>query len=419
MANSPDSIQISKQTARRFLLDHHFLLPPRQVKSEEIVRRIFNRLGCIQFDTINVVGRNADLVLQSRVKDYSPKTLEKLLYEERSLIDGWDKMASIYPTTDWPFFRRRRESMGANAHNRSEQAAKAAPGILVAIRQNGAMSSIEFKDDRKTDWSWAPTTVSRAALEAMYLGGTLGIDHRVNTRRVFDLIGRLIPEEILKTPDPYPDDREHLKWHLLRRLGSMGLAMMKTGEYWLGIHGGRKAADRRAGIQSLVEEGLVTTLSIEEIPDQEFYLRTEDFHRMGKLSAGELNSAKAAFIAPLDNLIWNRNQIGQLFDFSYIWEVYKPKKIREYGYYVLPVLYQDRLIARVDMRHDRKTNILNLIDWWWEAGVRRTPEMEAAIRDAFGDFLIYLGGDQIKLIRENFTSKRQASLFESLTGSLK
>ncbi len=194
----------------------------------------------------------------------------------------------------------------------------------------------------------------------------------------------------------------------------MGLGTMRTGEYWYGIQGGYKVAERKAGLKNLIKDGLVTPISVEGITGQEFYIRTADYLNIANLPAGDLKNSKAAFIAPLDNLIWNRSLINDLFGFSYTWEVYKPKKSRQFGYYVLPVLYQDRFIARVDMKLDRKTNILYLIDWWWEEEVRRTPEMEAAISQAFHDFLTYLDGDKIKLVRENFTAKRQASLFEAL-----
>ncbi len=93
--------------------------------------------------------------------------------------------------------------MRIHTKNRSKEAIQAAPEIFAAIKENGPLSSIDIKDDRKTDWWWAPTSVSRAAMEALFASGDLGIDHRINTRRVFDLIERLLPEDILNAPDPH------------------------------------------------------------------------------------------------------------------------------------------------------------------------------------------------------------------------
>ena len=95
-------ITLSKQQARKFVLAHQFLLPPRQLKGKEGVLSLFEQLGCIQFDSISAAGRNPDLVLQSRVTDYTPQLLQELLYKDRQLMDGWDKLASIYKTKDYP-----------------------------------------------------------------------------------------------------------------------------------------------------------------------------------------------------------------------------------------------------------------------------------------------------------------------------
>jgi len=105
----PPQITISKTDARRFMLAHHNLWPPRQLKGKSGVLYYFQRVDSIQFDPINIVGRNPDLVLQSRIQDYQPEFLDELLYEDRELIDGWDKMACIYATTDWPKFSYRRQ----------------------------------------------------------------------------------------------------------------------------------------------------------------------------------------------------------------------------------------------------------------------------------------------------------------------
>ena len=122
-----------------------------------------------------MVGRNADLVLQARIKDYTPSLLEELLYQDRQLIDGFDKVASIYQTTDWPYFSRHRERMGVNHHLRSEHVTEIIPEILAAVEQRGPISSLHFKGYPKTDWFWSSTSLPRAALETLLAQGTLGV----------------------------------------------------------------------------------------------------------------------------------------------------------------------------------------------------------------------------------------------------
>ena len=407
-------ITISNKTARHFLLNHHFLLPPRNLSLDQIISQIFSRLGCIQFDSINVVGRNADLVLQSRVQNYQESILDRLLYQDRLLMDGWDKVASIYSIEDWPFFERHRKRMGSHNHRRSRDASKATSNILMMIKENGHASSLDFKDRNKTDWAWGPTSIPRAALEILYAEGKLGISHRVNTRRHFDLIERLIPADILNQPDPNLSDEEYQEWHVLRRIGGLGIASLKSGEHWLGIYGARKVPERNKILDRLLQKEKVILVKIDNLDNQDFFIRAEDLPRLRNLP-NTSKTNKAAFLAPLDNLLWNRKLIKDIFDFDYTWEVYKPKDKRQYGYYVLPVLLGDKFIARVDLKYERKEKALNLNNWWWESNVQITPDSHSAIRSCMGDFINYLGADSFQLSKVALKSPEITEMFQGLT----
>ena len=105
---------------------------------------------------------------------------------------------------------------------------------------------------------------------------------------------------------------------------------------------------------------------------------------------------EAALIAPLDNLLWDRKTLSRIFDFDYRWEVYTPKKKRNYGYYVLPVLYGDNFCARVDPEFDKNTRILTVRNWWWEDGVKPDREMKDALQRCLEDFLVYLDAEGIR-----------------------
>ncbi len=406
---SPTPIQITKNQARKFLTNYHFLYPSRSLDKSQVLSSLFHRLKCIQFDTINVVGRNADLVLQSRVKGYTPEILDQLLYQERSLVDGWDKLASIYSAEDWPYFERHRNYVKDRHQNHQADVTAIKPKVLDLIRENGEMSSIHFNDKSKTDWAWGPTSISRAALESLYAEGALGIHHRVNTRRHFDLIERLLPGSILEESDPNQTLDEYLEWHILRRISSVGLATTKSGEHWLGIHQGHKAKDRNEIISRLIEKQQITPIEIAGLEGKDFFLQTRLVQLLENASRSNNHfPATAAFIAPLDNLIWNRSLISDIFDFSYIWEVYKPKAKREFGYYVLPVLFKENFIGRVDMKFQRKTKELELINWWWEPGIQQTDEMNAAIHSCFQDFMSYLEAESLvfdpNVISANFSN---------------
>jgi uncharacterized protein YcaQ len=391
--NHPAMVSLSKLEARRFILAHHHLWPPRKLTGKQAILEFIQHLGCVQFDTINVVGRNADLVLQSRVKGYTSNLLDELLYTDRLLIDGWDKLASIYLTSDWPYFSRRRKHMSAYHYDRSEDVVDVVPEVLAAIEQHGPISSLHFKDAPKTDWFWSATSVPRAAMETLFAEGRVGISHRVNTRRSFDLIENLVPEEILAADDPNQSEEDYHDWHLHRRVGSMGLAAASSGEHWLGITNLRLAKDRAIVLDRLVQKGRILNVEVEGLNNQDLFIRTEDMDLVGEIRKAKDLPPEMAFIAPLDNLIWNRKFIGELFEFNYVWEVYKPQKQREYGYYVLPVLYGDAFAARVDMKLDRKTNVISVLNWWWEPGFKSGEETILTARECFGEFRHYLGAD--------------------------
>jgi len=168
------------------LLTYQGLLPPRKLSGKEGILNYIQQIGCIQFDPLNKVGLNPDLVLQSRIQDYKPHYLQELLYKDRKLVDGWDKNMSIYLTEDWPYFKRYRDRFLKKIAEKGEDITNHLPQIREAIQEKGPLSSIDLDHDTIIDWSWAPTRISRAALESMYSWGELIIHHRVGRRKVYD-----------------------------------------------------------------------------------------------------------------------------------------------------------------------------------------------------------------------------------------
>lgn len=387
-------IQIDNLTARRFMLTHHKLLDPRKKKGKKAILELIRHLNCIQFDTINVVGRNADLVLQSRIKDYTPNLLNDLLYKDRDLFDSWDKQAAIIPVEDWPLLDKFRKSMAINPDRRYQNIKSAIPEIMDKLESDGPVSSLDFDSSIKIDWHWSHTSQTRAVLEFLWYTGRIGVHHRINTRRHFDLIERLIPEHILNKYNPNITDLDNQEWHVYRRIGSMGLASLQSGEMWSGIVG-LKSAGRKRIVDKLVGDNKVIEVLVEGYQKGSLFIRAEDLDLLKTVSRKRKFSQKTSFIAPLDNLIWNRKLIKELFNFEYIWEVYKPKDKRKYGYYVLPVLHGDKFIARIDSKFDRKTNILNINNWWWENGISPDEDMFRSISDCFLSFKKYLGAEKI------------------------
>jgi uncharacterized protein YcaQ len=392
---------ITKAQARRFILHHQHLWPPRRLKSRDGILAFIEHVGCIQFDPINVVGRNPDLVLQSRIRNYYPGQLEALLYEERQLMDGWDKMQSIFHIRDWPYFSRHRALMRKRYGDPSRASMKVAPEILESLREVGPLSSIDFKRTERLDWSWGQSSsIAKASMDVLYVMGEIGIHHKVGTRRIFDLIDRLMPAELLSSPDPNPTDEDYQDWHILRRVAGLGLAQAGPSEFWGGLLDIREKSQREAILIRLAEQGELLPLSIEGMDGRTFYIRTRDEEVLERAIRKSRAKPRAAIIGALDNLMWDRNLIRWIFEFDYAWEVYKPVAKRRYGYYVLPILFGDRFIGRFDPAFDRTSDEMMIQNWWWEEGIKPDENMEVALIECFREFLSYLGAERLTLVND-------------------
>jgi uncharacterized protein YcaQ len=387
------SLKITQPEARRFMLAHHGLFPPRKLIGKNGILDYIRHVGSIQFDPINIAGRNPDLVLQSRIKNYIPDFLDELLYSDRMLIDGWDKMASIMSISDWPYFAKRRSLMNQPDTDPRRPSQDDLEIILAEVRIRGPVSSLDFPNCKIVDWHWGPTKIARAALESLFSMGKIGVHHRVNNRRSFDLIERLIPLEILEKPNPFSTNEAYQDWHVLRRIGSMGLVSPKS-DAWLGILD-VKSKERRTILRRLTDGGKLIAIEVDGITKSQFFIRNEDRHILDEISDSNKQDPGAAIIAPLDNLIWNRGLIQQIFDFEYTWEVYKPKKQRKFGYYVLPVILGDQFIARFEPVFDKNDRVLKILNWWWENGITLDTSQEQALIKCLRDFFTYLGAEKI------------------------
>lgn len=393
----PAKVALSKSDARRFLLAHQRLRPPRRLEGKAGILDFVRHVGCIQFDPINVVGRNPDLVLQSRVADYRPALLEELLYTDRALLDGWDKVASIYPTADWPHFARHRSAQREEHRYRTICSPDIAQRVIEAIRERGPLSSLDLKHEGSLLGFWGrEIRIGNAALEMMYASGELVIDRRSGTRRFFDLAERALPADVLSAPNPHNTEEAHQDWHVLRRVGGLGLANAGAAEYWQGIFNTNGVA-RRAALARLAERGELFPVTVEGANGRTFFMRAADLPTLEAIQASQTPEPQAAIIAALDNLLWDRSLLRWVFDFDYVWEVYKPEAQRKYGYYVLPVLCGDRFVARFQPEFDRKSRQLTIANWWWENGVQPDAAMEHALAVCFREFARYLDSEKAAL----------------------
>ena len=347
-----------------------------------------DRVGSLQFDPLEIAGRNHDLVLLARVAGYRREWTDRWLYQDRTLYETYNKQLSIVPTAELPWYRLTWDRTHVeHTSGAFDEHAPLVEELVARIRDGGALLPRDVGPRAAIDWYWRPTNQVRAILEALAESGILGIARREGNLRVYDLVERLFPAELLARRIPEWEQRRH---RLLSRYRGGGL--LGTGgqsELWYGS--GRDAAERALLRAELVERGEIVPVTVEGIKGDRFVVGSELPIREQaerEIVAGTPPGGAdpgVAFLAALDPLCWDRDLLRRLFDFDYVWEVYVPAAKRRWGYYVLPILYGDRLVGRIEPRIERRAGALRVAGLWWEDGFdpladhRFAPAFTAAI----------------------------------------
>ena len=312
---------------------------------------VFRRFGSIQFDPLAVAGRTHDLVLHARVAEYDPAWCD-LLYERREIFEAYNKGLSFVLATEYPWFRA---TLSRSESRVLEENAEVAGRVLERIRADGPLSSLDFERAQgpTTDWFGVPTNTVRAVLEAYAVTGVLGLARRDGNRRYYDLLERLLPADVLARSIPL---REQLRHKLLSRYRAHGLLGVGGGG---GVFGGIGPAKpdprlpeypgRTALREELIDDGELVPVEIEGVRGKRFVLEGE----VGLLDDPPEPPPSVAFLPPFDALVWDRALLGSLFEFDYVWELFLPPAKRRWGWYVLPMLFRDRLVGRIEPRIDR------------------------------------------------------------------
>ncbi|MBO4415966.1 MAG: YcaQ family DNA glycosylase [Lachnospiraceae bacterium] len=383
---------ITKQQARQFILAKQGLIGTYRFLGKEGAASFVRQAGCIQYDPVDVCGKNAELTLQSRVKGFSKTMLHELLYEDRMLVDYADKELSIWPVEDWPYFssyRERSRKLGETFEGLEELKKKA----ISYISENGPVSSDSLPIEGEIFWHssmhWSgnwhkPSPAARPVLEQLYTDGELIIHHKKGSRKFYDLASIYLPASLLQAENPCKNEESFVSWRVLRRIGAVGLLWDKNSTAFLGID--LNAEKRKRILGSLMSAGDICSVAVEGIKTP-FYYRSEDDPLMRMIIDGNADlKPRMSFMAPLDPLFWDKSLITSLWDFQYSWEIYTPAAKRKYGYYTLPVLYGDRFIGRIETAADRKNSILCVKGLWWEPGIRRTKKLDTALERTLRTF---------------------------------
>ena len=329
--------KITKQQARQFVLAKQGLIGAHRFTGKQGAYEYVRQAGCIQFDPVDVCGKNAELTLQSRVKGFKKTMLRELLYEDRLLVDYADKELSIWPVEDWPYFssyRERSRGLGATFEGLEELKERA----LAYIHENGPVCSDTLPIEGEIFWHssmhWSgnwhkKSQAARSVLEQLYTDGELIIHHKNGSRKYYDLAEKYLPASVLNAKNPCKDDDEFMSWRVLRRIGAIGLLWDKNSTAFLGID--LNAEKRKNTLSVLTDEGKICPIEVEGFKPL-FYYRSEDDQLMQEVIEGAADlKPRMSFIAPLDPLMWDKALILALWDYRYAWEIYTPAAKRKYG----------------------------------------------------------------------------------------
>jgi uncharacterized protein len=337
------------------------------------LRRAIDDVGLLQLDSVNVFCRSHYMPVFSRLGPYPRETLDRLASHEdgggtagragrRDLIEYWGHEASLLPVELQPLLRWRMARADALAWKSVARVAVEQPDlvefVLDMVRERGPIRASELaaKGRRREPgemWSWSE---EKTALEYLFYAGRVCAARRVNFERLYDLPERVLPPRVLEAPTPSQDDAQ--RQLILIAAQRLGVAT----EPDLGDYFRFPRAESKARVAELAEDGRLLPV------------RIEGWRHPGYLPAqrpkGLRRAASArALLTPFDSLIWSRERAERLFGFRYRIEIYVPAPKRVYGYYVLPFLLGDRLVARVDLKSDRQAGVLRVRAAFGEPGV--------------------------------------------------
>lgn len=382
---------ISREQARRIVVRAQ-LLDGRDpwVTGKEAIATAIDHLGYVQIDTIAVVERAHHHTLWARCPDYDAASLHNLQAVDKRVFEYWAHAMAYLPMADYRFYlprmARHRESGPTWLERWKSEHGHLCDDVLARIRAEGALSTVDFEPPPGTKqgtwWDWKP---AKRALELLFWQGHLMIAERRNFQKVYDLTERVLPADLDTTR---PTGEEIGRFHVRRAVGGLGIARERE------IRDAFHLADRPLivkTLEELVEEGELVAPPIDGMQDT--------YYVMPAALDGVVSEVPNTvhILSPFDNLVIQRDRIAQLFDFEYTIECYLPEAKRKYGYFVLPVLWKDRLIGRLDPKANRKERRFLVKALWFEPGFEEIEAALPAFADALARLARFNGCDAVEL----------------------
>jgi uncharacterized protein YcaQ len=384
-------VKVSKIQARRIALAAGLHTSGR---GKQATLNAIEHLGYVQIDTISVIERAHHHVLWSRQPGYRADYLDELLAEDRTVFEHWAHAVAYLPMTDYRFYLANFEAnrKPPTSKWRKEGYASAKPlfkKVLKRIKEEGPLSSRDFQDLQGKEnggwWDWKP---AKLALEYLYLQGHLMVSSRRNFQRLYDLTERVLPSGTDLSP---PSAGERADHQIKRALQSMGLAREAEVTKYLTLC---SRAEIRSGLQGLTAGGGIVEVGVQGLADETYYAFEDSLQTSVRPKA----PGTIRILSPFDNLTIQRERMRLLFDFDYTIECYVPEQKRQFGYFVCPVLWKNQLVARIDMKADRKSGTLQVKKRHHEPTLKDRVGFDRALDQSLDDFARFNGCSKVERV---------------------
>ncbi len=375
MSPAPRRERLSAAEARRVALAAQGLAEPRPAAPAggHALRRVLSRVGLLQVDSVNVLARAHFLPLWARLGPYDPALLERAAYRApRRLFEYWGHEASLLPVALHPLLRWRMARAHAEAWGGMRRVQRERPQLLddlrAEVRARGPIAAGELDGDRPRRagpwWDWSDV---KRALEFLFWSGEITTARRRGFARLYDVPERVLPPEVLAAPTPSEHDAQRELVRIAARACGVAAERDLRDYFRLGL------LEARARVAELVESGELVPVAVEgwTVPG---YLWHE--------ARVPRRVAARALVGPFDSLVWERARTERIFHFRYRIEIYVPAPKRVHGYYVLPFVLGDRLVARVDLKADRQAGVLRV------QATHAEPDAPAHTAEALHDELV-------------------------------
>lgn len=394
-------LTIDHDSARRFILGKQGLWPGRRWHGLEGIEQAMCQMEYLQLDPLQIIARSQDIKLYSRVLDYTPGMWEDVTYGQRKFFDwgGWLAVRAMEDLPYWRLVMRRELEAYQGLKKTAREHAEAIDEMRDILRERKTVTNRDFKmSSRKRTESYRGRKDSAVALYHLWRTGEVMTHHRENFERVYALTENVAPAHLIYEADDGATNRFLIK----KGIAFAGLSKMSRAAD--SMHVGVSAAERQQLIQSMLADGDLVEIQVEGWKGT-YYAHGSDVAIIDELSAGRIpemwqplettTTDETTFLAPLDP-VSARGRASVVFDFDYVWEVYKPKDKRKYGYYVLPILWGDRLVGRFDSKLDRKTNTYMILNLWLEdEALGSNDDFANALAKGFERFTRFLGAEKL------------------------